>query len=231
MIVSGKNSCRLVLEKNLKIKKAYLWQEFRDQFFISALEKRNILINFVDKTTLNELVNKNHQGIILDIADYEYATLNSLIKENSFIIILDHLNDPHNFGAISRTAEAFGVDGIIIPKDRGVLVNDTVIRTSAGAILNLNVAKVTNLVRTISLLKEKGFWIIGADLEGSIFTEIDYSGKIALVIGSEDRGMSRLVKENCDFIAKIPMVGQINSLNASVAAGIMIQEAVQRRQK
>ncbi len=231
MIVSGKNSCRLVLEKNLKIKKAYLWQEFRDQFFISPLEKRNILINFVDKTTLNELVNKNHQGIILDIADYEYATLNSLIKENSFIIILDHLNDPHNFGAISRTAEAFGVDGIIIPKDRGVLVNDTVIRTSAGAILNLNVAKVTNLVRTISLLKEKGFWIIGADLEGSIFTEIDYSGKIALVIGSEDRGMSRLVKENCDFIAKIPMVGQINSLNASVAAGIMIQEAVQRRQK
>ena len=144
--------------------------------------------------------------------------------------ILDHLEDPHNFGAIIRTCEAAGVDAIIIPKDRQVQVNATVMKTSVGTIENMNIVSVTNLVNAISELKENGFWIVGTALEDSVdYRSIDYSGKIALVIGNEGNGISRLVRESCDFIAKIPMYGTTNSLNASVASGIMIYEVVRNR--
>ena len=171
-----------------------------------------------------------HQGIIVNVPDYEYANIDDFIhKDNAFVVILDHLEDPHNLGAIIRTCEAAGVDGIIIPKDRSVEVNATVIKVSTGAISNMNVARVTNLSRTIDELKKIGFWIVGTDMNGTSYDEIDYKGKIAIVIGNEGSGMSRIVKESCDFIASIPMIGTTNSLNASVATGIMVYEAVRQR--
>ena len=145
------------------------------------------------------------------------------------LVILDHLEDPHNFGAIIRTCEAAGVDGIIIPKNRSVDVNSTVMRTSVGALDNVKIAQVTNLKNTINYLKSKGFWIVGTDMDGTNYQKIDYNGKMAIVTGSEGFGMSRIVKEACDFIATIPMRGSINSLNASVATALVVYEAVNQR--
>ena len=139
------------------------------------------------------------------------------------------MEDPHNFGAIIRTCEAAGVDGIIIPKDRSVQVNETVIKVSTGAVNNVKICQVTNLVTAMKELKKNGFWFIGTDMDGTNYNDIDYSGKIGIVIGSEGFGMSRLVKEECDFVATIPMYGSINSLNASVATGIIIYKAVDKR--
>ena len=167
----------------------------------------------------------NHQGIIIDIDDYEYFSLDEIEKEN-VIIMLDHLEDPHNFGAIIRTIEAAGFKSIIIPKDRSVEVNPTVMKVSAGTLEKVKIARVNNLVNTINELKKKGYWIIGTDMDGTDYKEIDYKGKVAIVIGNEGKGMSRLVKENCDFIASIPMKGQVNSLNASVAAALIIYEVI-----
>ena len=179
---------------------------------------------------LDKLVKGNHQGIILSIPDYEYHDVSEMIDESdALIVILDHLEDPHNLGAIIRTCEAAGVSGIIIPKDRSVLVNSTVMKVSAGALENVKVACVTNLNNTIKYLKDNNFWIVGTDMEGTSYDEIDYRGKIAIVIGNEGSGMSKLVRESCDFIASIPMRGVINSLNASVATGIIVYEAVKVR--
>ena len=145
-------------------------------------------------------------------------------------MIIDHLEDPHNLGAIIRTCEAAGVSYIIIPKDRQVMVNSTVMKTSAGALSNVHIAVVSNLVNAISKLKDNGFWVVGTAMEDSVdYRSIDYSGKMALVIGNEGKGISRLVRESCDFVATIPMFGKINSLNASVASGIMIYEVVRNR--
>ncbi len=230
MYVYGKNVATEILKKNDQIDKIYLLPNFKDEFIKSAIQKRNIRVEYLTKKQLDKLANGNHQGIIIPVPDYRYSELEDLLKnENPFIIILDHLEDPHNLGAIIRTAEAAGVDGIIIPKNRSVTVNATAIKTSAGAYKNMKIALVTNLKQTIETLKKKGFWIVGTDMEGTDFETIDYRGKTAIVIGNEGNGMSRLVKENCDFIASIPMKGKINSLNASVAAGIMIYEAVKQR--
>lgn len=230
MYVYGKNVATEILKKNDQIDKIYLLPNFKDEFIKSAIQKRNIRVEYLTKKQLDKLANGNHQGIIISVPNYRYSELEDLLKnENPFIIILDHLEDPHNLGAIIRTAEAAGVDGIIIPKNRSVTVNATAIKTSAGAYKNMKIALVTNLKQTIETLKKKGFWIVGTDMEGTDFETIDYRGKTAIVIGNEGNGMSRLVKENCDFIASIPMKGKINSLNASVAAGIMIYEAVKQR--
>jgi 23S rRNA (guanosine2251-2'-O)-methyltransferase len=140
--------------------------------------------------------------------------------------MLDHLEDPHNFGAIIRTCEALGVDAIIIPKDRNVSVNSTVVKTSAGAIYNMPIVKVTNLVNAIDKLKDSGYWIVGTDMDGEDYTKIDYNAPICLIIGNEGHGMSKIVTDNCDYIAKIPMVGKINSLNASVSCGILLSRIV-----
>ena len=148
---------------------------------------------------------------------------------NGFIVMLDHLEDPHNFGAIIRTCEAAGVDGIIIPKDRSVDVNGTVMKTSVGTLDNMKIVSVTNLVNTIEYLKKKGYWVTSTDMEGTCYNKIDYKGSCLIVIGSEGNGVSRLVKENSDFVASIPMKGKVNSLNASVAAGIVIFEAARQR--
>ena len=228
MYIYGKNVVKEALEKNKKIKKAYVYKNFTDMDIISKLDGINV--NYVEKRELDKLVSENHQGIILSVEDYKYSDIEELlINENPFIVILDHITDPHNFGAIIRTCEAAGIDGIIIPKDRSVEVNSTVIKVSTGAIENVKIASVTNLVNTINYLKKKGFWIVGTGMDQTLYTQIDYKGKIAIVIGNEGDGMSRLVKESCDFIASIPMIGKTNSLNASVATGVIIYEAVKQR--
>ena len=198
--------------------------------FKENLPFQNIPITYLEKYEMDRMVNGLHQGIILEVEDYQYASLSEIIeKENALIVILDHLEDPHNFGAITRTCEAAGVNGIIIPKDRSVEVNATVIKVSTGATENIPIARVTNIVQTIKELKEKGFWIVGSDMQGTDYDKIDYRGKTAIIIGNEGSGMSRLVKENCDFIATIPMKGKTESLNASVSAGILIYEAIKSR--
>ena len=230
MYIYGKNVVLEYLKKDLKIDKAYLYKNFNDEYIVESLKSKKIKIEWLDKKDLDHLCPDNHQGIVLRVKDFEYSDIDEMInKDDSLVVILDHIEDPHNFGAIIRTCEAALVDGIIIPKNRGVSVNPTVIKVSTGAILNTKIARVTNLVNTIEYLKSKGFWIVGTDMDGTDYTEIDYSGKIALVIGNEGKGMGDLVSKNCDFIASLPMRGTTNSLNASVAAGIMIYEAIKCR--
>ncbi len=231
MYVSGKNVAIEILNNDQKVYKAFISNKFREKNIILELQKRNISIEYVDKFYLDKIDKSNHQGIILDVPDFKYSNIEEIIKtENPFIVMLDHLEDPHNFGAIIRTCEAAGVDGIIIPKDRSVEVNGTVMKTSAGALTNMSICTVTNLNSTIKSLKKKGFWVIGSDMDNSaVYSEVDYNIPLVLVIGSEGEGMSRLVKESCDIIVNIPMKGKINSLNASVAAGILIYKVIEKR--
>ena len=216
MYVYGKNVAK---DLNSKIEKAYILNNFKDK---ELLKKIKAPIIYVDKKRLDSMVDGVHQGIVLKVADYEYKDISELA--NDIVVILDHLEDPHNLGAIIRTCEAAGVKDIILPKDRSVQVNSTVMKTSAGCLDRVNLYQVTNLVQTINYLKKQGFWIIGTDMEGTDYKKLDYQGKIAIIIGNEGNGMSRLVKESCDFIASIPMYGTVNSLNASVAAGIILFE-------
>lgn len=229
MLVSGKNVVKEILKNPKSVKKIYLWDNFNDKDVICAIQKHKLAVENVDKRRLDQLANENHQGIIIDIRDYEYCQVDDMIKENGLIVMLDHLEDPHNFGAILRTCEAAGVDGIIIPKDRSVDITGTVMKTSAGALENVKIAKVANLCSTIEYLKKKDYWIVSSDMDGTDFSKCDYNMSTCLVIGSEGLGISRLVKEKSDFVVSIPMAGKINSLNASVAAGILIYEVIKQR--
>lgn len=231
MLVYGRNVALEYLKKSEKVKKIYLQEGFRDEKINLLIEKGNIQPKYLPKFELDRLANGVHQGIILDVVDFSYTDYHKFIQDSeSFVVILDHLEDPHNLGAIIRTSEAAGVNGIIIPKDRGVTVNSTVIKTSTGAIDNIPISLVTNLNQTISDLKKEGFWIVGTDMTNSTdYRKLDYSGKIALIIGNEGTGISRMVRESCDFMAEIPMYGKVNSLNASVAAGILIYEVVRQK--
>lgn len=233
MLVYGRNVAKEILEKDKRINKIFLQNGFEDKTILSLIEKKKIGPIFCEKRKMDDLAGGVHQGIILDIEDFVYCELEDMIqKEDAFVVILDHIEDPHNLGAIIRTCEASGVDGIILPKNRSVSVNATVMKTSAGALENVSIASVVNLKKTIERLKKNGFWIVGTDMVNSTdYRKIDYSGKIALVIGSEGFGMSRIVRESCDFIARIPMYGKVNSLNASVASGIMIYEIIKSRGK
>jgi len=230
MYICGKNVAKEYLNGNNKVKKVFLNNNFNDNEIMNLLKSKKIKIDYVDKRELDKKTLENHQGIILEVDDFEYSNLNVILnKENPLVVMLDHIQDPHNFGAIIRTCEAAGVDAIIIPKDRSVSVNGTVIRTSVGASKYVPIIRVTNLVNTIKELKKEGFWFFGTDMNGENYSKLDYKGKTCLIIGNEGDGMSKLVKENCDFIASIPMIGRINSLNASVATGIIIYEAVRIR--
>ena len=230
MLVYGRNVCLEYLKKNEKVRKVYLQEGFKDENLIFAIGKLKIQPKYMPKSELDRLANGLHQGIIIDVEDFRYTDYHDFINDNeAFVLILDHLEDPHNLGAIVRTSEAAGVSGIIIPKDRSVEVNATVIKTSVGTVEDIPIAMVTNLNNTIKDLKNNGFWIVGTDMNGTDYKELDYHGKIALVIGNEGNGMSDLVKKTCDFIAKIPMYGKVNSLNASVASGIMIYEVVRQK--
>lgn len=230
MLVYGRNVAKEILKNNKKVNKLYIQQNFNDKEIISFIENKKIPYEIMDKKLLSQFDKYSHQGIILDIEDFIYTEFNEFLNENdSTVVILDHLEDPHNLGAIIRTCEAAGINGIIIPKDRSVSVNSTVMKTSAGALENVRISMVTNLNHAIEILKKNGFWIVGTDMNGTDYKEIDYSGKVAIVIGNEGSGMSKSIHDSCDFIAKIPMYGKINSLNASVAAGIIIYEAISKK--
>lgn len=225
MYIYGKNVVYEKLKSDDLIKEAFVFKKFSDQEIIDLLKMKKIDIKWVDKYQLDKMVNGLHQGIILNVKDFDTVSLDNILNNDSrypLIVMLDHLEDPHNFGAIIRSCEALGVDGIIIPNDRAVDINGTVIKTSAGAIQYMKIAKVNNLVNTIKVLKDKGYWIIGTDMNGTSYNDMKYDMPICLVIGNEGKGMSRLVKESCDYVVSIDMVGKTNSLNASVATGIMI---------
>ena len=230
MYVYGKNVVNEILKNKKKINRAFLYNDFSDNKIIDSLKYNNINIKYMSRQELDKLIDGNHQGIVIEIDNYKYSDIDELlVVENPLLVILDSLEDPHNFGAIIRTCECAGVNYIIIPKNRSVDVNSTVMRTSVGALDNVKIAQVTNLKNTINYLKNKGFWIVGTDMDGTNYQKIDYKGKMAIVTGSEGFGMSRIVKEACDFIATIPMKGSINSLNASVATALVVYEAVNQR--
>ena len=204
---------------------------------LSLAKDKNVVIKEVDRRKLNEMCGgANHQGVIAKVTPFKYSEVTDIINrakrkgEDPFIVILDEIEDPHNLGSIIRTAELCGVHGIIIPKRRNVGVTPTVYKCSAGAIEHMRIAKVTNINATIDQLKEEGIWIYGADIDGKDFSyNTNFSGPCALVIGSEGRGISKLTLKKCDVLVKIPMIGKINSLNASVAGGIMMYEVLKGR--
>ena len=198
--------------------------------------KTDTIINYVSKERLDQLSETHaHQGVIAQVAAYDYSTVDEILAraeekgEAPFLIILDNVEDPHNLGAIIRTANLAGAHGVIIPKRRAVGLTSTVAKTSAGAINYTPVAKVTNIVRTIEELKEKGIWFVCADMGGETMYDLDLTGPMGLVIGNEGEGVSRLVREACDFTASIPMKGDIHSLHVSVAAGVLAYEIVRQR--
>ena len=229
MYIYGKNVAKEKISSNEKINKIYLSDKFNDNEIFNLIKKRKIKYSIVPNSFLDNKVKGLHQGIIIDVDDietYGFDYIEKINKKNPLIVMLDHLEDPHNFGAIIRTAEALGVDAIVIPNDRSVGVNSTVVKTSAGAIYNMPIIRVSNLVTTIKKLKDIGYWVVGTDMDGEDYTQIDYNSPICLVIGNEGSGMSKVVRDNCDYIAKISMIGKINSLNASVACGIFLSRIV-----
>ena len=229
MYIYGKNVAKEKINSNEKINKVYLSDKFNDKELFDLIKKKNIKYSIVPFRVLDSKVDGLHQGIIIDVDDvetFDFDYISKITKKNPLIVMLDHLEDPHNFGAIIRTSEALGVDAIIIPNDRSVSVNATVVKTSAGAIYNMPIVRVANLAATIKKLKDIGYWIVGTDMDGENYTLLDYNMPICLIIGNEGNGMSKIVKDNCDYIAKIPMVGKINSLNASVSCGIVLSRIV-----
>ena len=230
MYVFGRNVSYEYLNENKKINNIFIQNNFKDLELLNMIKRKNIKVVTLSKFEMDKKVNGLHQGIILDVEDYKYATLESIISDkDSLILMLDHIEDPHNLGAIIRTAEAAGVDGIIIPANRCVQVNATVVKTSVGTTEKVKIARVTNLNMAIKTLKDNGYWIFGTDMEGTDYTKLDYKGKTVIICGSEGEGLSKLTRDNCDFIASIPMKGDVNSLNASVATGIILFEALKQR--
>ena len=230
--IYGRNVCKEAIKANRKIFKAYVTKQFieKEKYIISDLEKLNVSIEIVDKSKLDNL--GLHQGIALDVEDYKLYSLNEVIDKNKkqCFLILDGIVDPHNFGAIMRSCDASEMDGIIIPKNRSVSLNNTVAKVSTGAIEYVKVIEVNNINRCLDELKELGFWIYGTDMNKDLdYTSIDISTSIAIVIGNEGEGMSRLVKEKCDYIISIPMQGHVNSLNASVSASIILYEILRKK--
>ncbi len=202
--------------KTNKIKKVYTSRKE----IIAYLKENKIKYELVPKKVLDKMVKGLHQGVVLDIYDYEYYTFKDI--EGDFLVMLDHLEDPHNMGAIIRTCVAAGIKTIIIPKDRCVKVTDAVVKTSAGTIENIKIVMVSNLVDTMKKLQKENYYFYGSDMKGTNYQEVNYAPKKVLVIGNEGKGLSHLVKENCDEIIKIPMTTLAESLNASVATGILI---------
>lgn len=208
------------------------------QKIIGMAKDKKVPIQYVERRKIDDLSqSNNHQGIIAFVAAHEYVEVEDILKvaedrgEAPFIIILDEITDPHNLGSVIRSADAAGAHGIIIPKRRAVGLTAVVAKTSAGAVEYMGVAKVSNISQTIEYLKEKGIWIVGADVDGEkTYYHNDLTGKIALVIGSEGKGLSRLVKEKCDFLVNIPMKGKVSSLNASVAASVLMYEVIRQRE-
>lgn len=238
--VEGRNAVLELLESGRDINKILVanGEKHGSIYKILAIAKeRKIIVTEMERNKLNQIAQTpNNQGVIAIVPPYDYCEVEDILEEAKrknempFILILDGIEDPHNLGSIIRTAETAGVHGIIIPKRRAASVNSTVSKVSAGAVEYMKIARVNNINETIRYLKEQGVWICGTDMDtNTIYTNQDYKMPIAIVIGSEGFGMSRLVKENCDFLVKIPMKGKITSLNASVSAGIIMYEVVKNR--
>ncbi|MBE5879846.1 MAG: 23S rRNA (guanosine(2251)-2'-O)-methyltransferase RlmB [Lachnospiraceae bacterium] len=237
--IEGRNAVMEAFRSGKCIDKLFVLDGCQDGPVLSIkreAKKQDTLIRYVDKERLDQLSETGkHQGVIAYAAAYEYAEVEDIMAlakergEEPFIWLLDNIEDPHNLGAMIRTAHQAGAHGVIIPKNRAVGLTATVARTSAGALNYLPVAKVTNLVKTIEELKKDGLWFVCADMDGTVMYDLNLTGPIGLVIGSEGEGVGRLVKEKCDFVASIPMHGQIDSLNASVAAGVLGYEIVRQR--
>ena len=237
--IEGRNAVLEAFRSGKTIDKLFVLDGCQDgpvKSIIREAKKTDTIINFVDKERLDRLAGTgHHQGVVAQAAAYEYAEVEDIIKaakdkgEAPFIFILDEIEDPHNLGAIIRTANQAGAHGVIIPKRRAVGLTATVAKTSAGAINYTPVAKVTNISKTIEDLKKQGMWFVCADMDGTTMYDLNLTGPIGLVIGNEGSGVGRLVKEKCDFVASIPMKGDIDSLNASVAAGVLAYEIVRQR--
>ena len=237
--IEGRNAVLEAFRSGKTIDKLFVLDGCQDgpvKSIIREAKKTDTIINFVDKERLDRLAGTgHHQGVVAQAAAYEYAEVEDILKaakdkgEAPFIFILDEIEDPHNLGAIIRTANQAGAHGVIIPKRRAVGLTATVAKTSAGAINYTPVAKVTNISKTIEDLKKQGMWFVCADMDGTTMYDLNLTGPLGLVIGNEGSGVGRLVKEKCDFVASIPMKGDIDSLNASVAAGVLAYEIVRQR--
>lgn len=239
-VLVGRNAVTEALKSGRGINKLWIASGDREGSVaeIAALAKeRGIVVQYVERAKIEALAGGHrHQGVLAYVAPVPYAELDDILKaaeekgEAPFLVLLDELEDPHNLGALLRTADATGVHGILIPKRRSVSLNATVAKTSAGAVEYVPVARIGNIAQTLKKLKEKGFWVAGADMDGEkAYYEADLTGPLVLVVGSEGRGMSRLTKDACDFIVSMPMVGRINSLNASVAGSILMYESMRQR--
>ena len=239
LTIEGRNAVLEAFRAERPVDKVFVLDGSKDgpiRTIIREAKKTDAIINFVNKERLDQISpTGKHQGVVAYVAAYEYSEMEDIFKEAEekgqppFIVLLDGIEDPHNLGAIIRTAHQAGVHGIIIPKRRAVGLTATVARTSSGAINYLPIVKVTNISYTIEDLKKRNMWFVCADTDGELMYDLDLKGPIGLVIGNEGKGVSRLVKEKCDFNAKIPMFGQVDSLNASVAMGVMAYEIVRQR--
>ncbi|MDQ0233006.1 23S rRNA (guanosine(2251)-2'-O)-methyltransferase RlmB [Metabacillus malikii] len=237
--IIGRNPVIEVLKSSRDINKIWVAENSlkgQAQQITKLAKERGVTINFVPKKKIDQMVEGNHQGVIAQVAAYEYVHVEDILEtaekrnEAPFILLLDEIEDPHNLGSIMRTADAVGAHGIVIPKRRAVGLTATVAKSSTGAIEHIPVARVTNMARTIEDLKEKGVWIVGTDAKGADdYRHLDGKMPLALVIGSEGKGIGRLIKEKCDFLIKMPMVGHVTSLNASVAASLLMYEVYRKR--
>ena len=240
-IIEGRNAVLEAFRSGKPVDKLYVLDGCQDgpvRTIVREARKHDTIIQFVEKERLSQLSETGrHQGVIAYTAAYEYSEVSDMLElarereEDPFIILLDNIEDPHNLGAIIRTAKLAGAHGVIIPKRRAVGLTATVAKTSAGALNYTPVAKVTNLKKTMEELKKEGLWFVCADMGGEAMYDLNLTGPIGLVIGNEGEGVSRLVKETCDFVASIPMKGDIDSLNASVATGVLAYEIVRQRLK
>lgn len=238
-VIEGRNAVIEAFRAGKTVDKLFVLEHCKEGSMNTILreaKKRDTVIQYVKKERLEQMSETGkHQGVIAYIAAYEYASVEDILKkaeergEPPFVVILDDIEDPHNLGAIIRTANLAGAHGVIIPKHRAAGLTATAVKASAGAINHTPVAKVTNIAKTIEDLKDKGLWFVCADMGGTTMYDLDLKGAIGLVIGNEGKGVSRLVKEKCDFVASIPMFGDIDSLNASVAAGVLAYEIVRQR--
>ena len=239
MKVEGRNAVYELLKTDKEIDKIMIDRELKDESskrLLNTVKSHKVKVQFVDRRLLNkESESKRHQGFIAIVSDYKYFEVSDILEEtkgkDGFILVLSEITDPHNLGSIIRVAECAGVDGVIIGRDRSAQVSDTVMRVSEGALNHVKVARVTNINNAIDELKKNGFWIYAAETGGNDIYKTDFKGNICLVIGGEDTGVKRLTKEKCDAIVSIPMFGKVNSLNASVACGVAVYEAVRQRRK
>lgn len=240
-LIIGRNAVKELLAENRDVEKIYIQKGEREgsiNLLVGIASERKIPLIELDRQKMDRMCdNARHQGIIAIASEHNYSSVEEILSyaeecgESPFVIVLDGVEDPHNLGAIIRSAECMGAHGVIIPKRRAVGLTHTVAKSSAGALMHMRVAKVTNLSQTIDELKEKGLWFYAADMDGSSLYETDFSGGVGIVLGSEGDGISRLVKEKCDFVVSIPMYGKVNSMNVSCAAAVILSEVSHKKKK